>query len=294
MSRSIDKIKAIAAPLLYAVGKGLGWRDVSDRVLKLDNDFWRAWRDKYLEAETHEDKPGQMHLALKYGAVAGDSFLDDYLDYARRSKSQSIQDIIAVHLLGRKESGYFVEVGVGNGESLSNTHLMEKELGWNGLLVEPCRSFHSEISSQRKARLEQRAAYSKGGESFEFEEVADNRELSRLTQASGSDQHHRAGAIRYSVESVTMDQALADAKAPKRIDFFSLDTEGSEYEVLQGLDLNRWDVAIFVIEHNFDADKRHKIADLLTPHGYELRFGNVLMFDDWYVRPDLLPSVKAD
>ena len=47
---------------------------------------------------------------------------------------------VAVHILNflvpMKESGFFIECGAYNGEVLSNTLWFEKELGWNGLLIE--------------------------------------------------------------------------------------------------------------------------------------------------------------
>ena len=42
------------------------------------------------------------------------------------------------------------------------------------------------------------------------------------------------------VPAVTLDEALVRAKAPREIDFFSLDVEGFEEEVLKGLNFEKW------------------------------------------------------
>ena len=44
--------------------------------------------------------------------------------------------------LNFKKNGFFVEFGAGNGEKFSNTFLLEKNFNWNGILAEPCKSFH--------------------------------------------------------------------------------------------------------------------------------------------------------
>ena len=54
------------------------------------------------------------------------------------SKGQLKQDIMALIFNDFKRSGYFVEFGAAGGISLSNTYLLEKELGWTGILSEPC------------------------------------------------------------------------------------------------------------------------------------------------------------
>ena len=54
----------------------------------------------------------------------------------------------------------------------------------------------------------------------------------------------------------------------KKIDFFSLDVEGYEYEVLKGIDFNSHEFKFLLIEiYKWDYKK---IVDLLNTNGYEL------------------------
>ena len=52
-----------------------------------------------------------------------------------------------------KKSGkknFFVEFGATNGITHSNTYMLEKELNWDGILVEPARIWHEELIMNRK------------------------------------------------------------------------------------------------------------------------------------------------
>ncbi|MFC6742632.1 FkbM family methyltransferase [Methylobacterium tardum] len=82
---------------------------------------------------------------------------------------------------------------------------------------------------------------------------------------------------------------MSEARAPRQIDYMSLDVEGGEFDVLQSFDFASRDVALISVEHNF-SDSRGKIYDLLTGLGYRRRFRHLSLFDDWYARPDLLPA----
>ena len=65
----------------------------------------------------------------------------------------------------------------------------------------------------------------------------------------------------------------------EKIDFVSIDTEGTELEVLMGFDINRWKPRLFIIENNFDEPK---LADYLKDFGY--KFSQRLGVNDFFVR----------
>lgn len=70
---------------------------------------------------------------------------NDLIKLFNESKSQILQDLFVVFKLNFQKNGFFVEFGATNGLNLSNTHLLEKQLGWNGILVEPSKKFHTEL-----------------------------------------------------------------------------------------------------------------------------------------------------
>jgi hypothetical protein len=87
------------------------------------------------------------------------------------------------------------------------------------------------------------------------------------------------------VETVSLNDLLAGWDAPRRIDYLSLDTEGSELDILQHFDFAARDVRLISVEHNHTA-RRRPIFDLLTARGYRRRFETLSSVDDWYVRDE--------
>lgn len=55
------------------------------------------------------------------------------------------------------------------------------------------------------------------------------------------------------------------------IDFMSLDVEGSELRVLQGIDFARTKIDYIVIENDKGAERKIQVRRFLNSHGYEMK-----------------------
>jgi FkbM family methyltransferase len=200
-----------------------------------------------------------------------------------KSQAQLRQDLFVLAQLGFKRGGYFVEFGAANGIYLSNTYLLEKEFGWTGILAEPARSWQSALASNRSAAIESRCVWSRSAASLTFNEV-DNPELSTIDSFSGSDAHRKArtAGTTYEVKTISLNDLLREHSAPAEIDYLSIDTEGSEFEILEAFDFSRHRFRVITCEHNF-TPAREKIAALLGPHGYTRKYPAISQWDDWYV-----------
>lgn len=194
-----------------------------------------------------------------------------------RSTSQRGQDILAFLLTGRKPKGYFVEIGVGDGISNSNTLALE-ELGWEGLLIEPSKEWHGSLMESRRASKDFRAAYSTGAKQLEF---LQDGELSGLKLHFAKDGHKRRG-LSYFVETVTATASLLEHSSPRHIDFLSIDTEGSEIDVLRGIDFERYSFGFICVEHNY-THRRDEISELLRQAGYTMIMEELSMNDSYFV-----------
>jgi hypothetical protein len=69
---------------------------------------------------------------------------------------------------------------------------------------------------------------------------------------------------------------------PKIIDYLSIDTEGSEFEILNNFNFNNYKFRIITIEHNYN-NNRNKIYKLLIKNGYSIKYKNLTEFEDWYI-----------
>jgi FkbM family methyltransferase len=200
-----------------------------------------------------------------------------------KSRSQLRQDLFVLHELGWKRRGYFVEFGATNGVDLSNTYLLEKEYDWSGILAEPATLWHEELDKNRTAIIDKRCVWKKTGESLLFNETK-NAELSTIYDLSSSDYHakERGNGKKYWVETVSLTDLLDECKAPREIDYMSVDTEGSEFDILEGFDFRKYRVRVITCEHNY-SPARLRLTQLLEKNGYCRKHESLSRFDDWWV-----------
>ena len=200
-----------------------------------------------------------------------------------KAKSQLNQDMFVLSELGFKKNGYFVEFGATDGKDLSNTHLLEKEMGWTGILAEPAWIWASGLALNRKCNITFDCVWSKTGEILEFNEPY-AAELATINSFSNGDEHakNREGGHIYEVKTISLLDLLKKYNAPKEIDYLSIDTEGSEFEILNAFDFDAYQFRVITCEHNY-TPMREKIYDLLTSKGYTRKHKEYSRFDDWYV-----------
>ena len=60
----------------------------------------------------------------------------------------------------------------------------------------------------------------------------------------------------YNLETISINDLFEKYKVPKSINYLSIDTEGSEFEILNSLDFNSYHISIITVEHNFQIEKR--------------------------------------
>ncbi len=209
------------------------------------------------------------------------------------SHSQIFQDAFVLYALGEKTNGFFCDFGSTDGVFLSNSHSLEEHFGWTGICAEPARSWHADLRRNRpKAYIETDCVWSHTGETLTFSETR-SKELSTIAAYRGSDSHarrRRRGTETYDVQTISLNDLLTKYDAPADFDYLSMDTEGSELDILKTFDLTHYRPKVITIEHNY-TESRNAIFQLLTAHGYTRVLPEVSMFDDWYLAPGInLPA----
>lgn len=203
------------------------------------------------------------------------------------SKAQARQDLFVLGQTSLKRGGYFVEFGAIDGIRHSNTHLLETEFGWSGIVAEPARGWHAALRKNRSCEVDFDCVWSKTGETISFNEVA-GLGISTLTALATADETYARErttlATTYPVATVSLADLLKRHNAPKEIDYLSIDTEGSELDILSAFDFSTFDIRIITCETNFDVRKKNALNDLLSGNGYRRVLEEVSRFDDWYVK----------
>lgn len=203
-----------------------------------------------------------------------------YLQDIDLSHSAFRQDLIALLFNNFKECGSFIEVGACDGIATSNTLLLERKYSWKGLLVEPASIWHSDLHKNRKVQIDTRCAWNTDGELIEFVE---KKSPGRSGILETLDDETEPNDI-YFVESVTLESLLLENFQLDSVDFLSVDTEGSELEVLQGFPFDKIQPRFICVEHNYNELKRIQVRTLLIEHGYSIFLESLSYVDDWFYK----------
>ena len=239
---------------------------------------WQDPRERFFK-RLHE-----LHMCTEEGAPLSsldDRFAQFVCARMRDARAQFFQDLWVLFELEEKRAGFFVEFGASDAELLSNSWLLEQHYGWTGILAEPNPAQHSSLRS-RRAILDTRCVYADTGSQMEFH-ATDNPVLSTLAQFSSADFHAPTRQARRSitVETVSLDDLLDEHRAPSVIDYLSIDTEGSEHDILAAYSF-RHRCRCISVEHNF-TPARAAIDGLLRSKGYVQRFAYASQADSWYI-----------
>ena len=173
--------------------------------------------------------------------------------------SQAGEDAIVLDYFGGRV-GVYVDVGAFDGVTSSNTYALQLA-GWRGVCIEPSPiAFNKLVESRLSPVTEcvQCACVDKlDGGMMPF------MLLDTIPQFSGispdSEKVRRECAVMdvavhpqvINVRAVTLDDVLnQSALGVEQIDFVSIDTEGTELDVLRGFDLDRWKPQLLCIESN--------------------------------------------
>ena len=199
-----------------------------------------------------------------------------------KSTAEYFQDVWAATAIGR--DGYFVEFGAADGKTISNTYLLEKEFGWTGILAEPCRAFHSQLSYNRECIIDHRAVWTVTGETRMFSESQD----AFLSGISSTEYLNETvpSIEKYPVKTVSLTDLLSDYDAPEIIDFLSIDTEGGEAEILKSfINKGKYTVRLICVEHSWRKDDEH-LLNWMEKKGFSRVFEYLPSRDYWFVNND--------
>jgi FkbM family methyltransferase len=187
------------------------------------------------------------------------------------SYSQCGEDLLLAHFLPLEDIGTYVDVGSGHPITRSNTYLFYRS-GWSGLLIDP---LAANVEQSRKRRPRDRVVQATAGEATTDQQlyVYDPYELTttsvdrvRELEALG----HQPTGVR-SIHQVRLGDLGLHAK-PSEPTLLSIDVEGAELSVLQGID---WDAylpsAICVEELKPPLTRVTPVQHVLERQGYELR-----------------------
>jgi FkbM family methyltransferase len=149
-------------------------------------------------------------------------------------------DLRLTHLLDWRD-GFFVEAGANDGLFQSNTALFEQAFGWNGILVEPSPTAAASAAKNRRAHVHGCALVA-----FNYVGNTASGDFDGYPMGSvGGDRLGRENNIEVPARTL---QSILDEHQVSHVDFLSLDAEGYELEILNGVDFDRVNFTYMLIE----------------------------------------------
>ena len=183
---------------------------------------------------------------------------------------QHCEDQYIASLFSENYIGTCIEVGAYDGISLSNTYHFEQK-GWRALCIEPIISAFEKCKTIRKECINC-CIGEKDDDKKEFTIYHLNDNLCAISslipdeRLIESHKHLITNVTKTSVDVRSLNSLLGELNFPKKIDFISIDTENTELDVLKGIDLNKYDVKLLVIENNYNESY---CEEYLKQYGYK-------------------------
>ena len=192
-----------------------------------------------------------------------------YADYYDCEVPRPQPSDFVVLLFEGREGGSFVDVGANDGITWSNSLVLEEGYEWNGLCIEPHPVVFEKLEANRKSEC-LNIGLSNENEELEFCKIDGYAEmLSGFTKfycekhkkrVDDETEEHGDQVSYVNVPS----RKLADVLKEKDIDhvnYLSIDTEGSELQVLEGANLEKNIFDLISCEDNYGYDDVSKYLE---------------------------------
>ncbi|CAK9797843.1 Protein Star [Anthophora quadrimaculata] len=171
-----------------------------------------------------------------------------------------------------KPNGFFVECGAYDGETRSNTLVLERFLDWTGLLVEadPL-NFSKMLQKNRKAYLTPTCLAIEPYPSVNSFLMANN--VGRLHEENAADNNlPNSPDVAYSGVHVSVQCFpfidLMAALNVTTVNYFSLDIEGHELQVLKTIPFDKINIETLSVEFSHVENGQKELTDFMESKGY--------------------------
>jgi FkbM family methyltransferase len=190
------------------------------------------------------------------------------IDNNRTHFSQIGQDKYIDEMLNNRENGFFIEAGAYDGEVLSNTLFFEMQRKWTGLLIEPLPKLFEQLLSKNRNAFALNACISEESKPFLAKfKVCDalsgiDKKMSKEHKKTIKQKNVYCNTSYYTLVPCFSLKTILLAINANKVDYFSLDVEGAELDVLKSLPLDTISIDAFTVEYN----GANLVADKIVKH----------------------------
>jgi len=185
--------------------------------------------------------------------------------YSSCNNNKEYFDKLLDKLFNQKECGFYIELGGNDGLTQSNTAFFEFYRNWKGILIEPSLKGYNLCVENRPNSI----CVNKGCVSNNYTGNTAKGNFGDNSLMASIDGKRQKGFDNSSIEiQVSTLEKILDEVNVKNIDLLTLDVEGYELEVLQGLNFNKYRPTYLLIE--IYINQANDIHNYLTENNYKL------------------------
>ena len=138
-------------------------------------------------------------------------------------------------LFNHKNNGFYIELGAFDGITQSNSYFFELNRNWTGLLIEPSKdSYHLCCKNRPNSIVVNCCCVSND---YKNDTISGDFNSTLMSSVNGA---RLKTQKLVEVKAMTLEKILDENHIDVEIDFLSLDTEGYELPILQGLNLDNY------------------------------------------------------
>jgi FkbM family methyltransferase len=191
----------------------------------------------------------------------------------RNSYSQWGEDLIIDKFFQNKKNGFYLDVGGYHPYTFNNTLLLHRK-GWRGINVDINPTSIDLFNIARPNDVNICSTIDEKKRNFKMYFDGPFSSVNTLNE-----EFYNSAKKRYfkntkflSVKSKTIDEVIKISKVDQYIDFINIDVEGSDFEILKQIDLQKYQVKLLAVEtHNVDGSKVkdfNQISEFLNKNNF--------------------------
>lgn len=218
------------------------------------------------------------------------------------SQSGAVEEIFGIYTPDNPRP-FYIEIGCWDGELISQSKFLE-EKGWKGICIDPFpRNFEKRncilidkaidgLHTGKKPFIKVSIDRRYGGDVSYFsgfkETIQNGKAYNNDTIWNLIQTHCDYEEIE--VNTISVRDFFNTYNIPHHVEFLSVDTEGSEYNILKEINYEEYSFDFIMAEHNNSTESKYGIKNLLESKGYTLCKGTHI--DDIYINNTLIEEYE--
>ena len=181
--------------------------------------------------------------------------------HKRISYSYGGIDSLILNIFKNQKNGFYLDIGCGHPIKNNNTYLLNKK-GWSGINIDLDEDNIDLFNSYRKEDVNLATAVSDKEGETDLYFYHNKSALNTISKENADFQKAKVSAIK-KIKTQTINKIIENSPyKDRKIDFLSLDVEGSELAILKNFDFTKYSPKVIVVEYLDLSLKKLEIKNL--------------------------------